>query len=97
MTAKRKRLLVLEAAHAARAARHSGHTRTLPGADTLCELARRVCLALPEDLQACVTVQGARGYAELLEAYWRLGFSGNGEDLAAAARQAYALAFEGQA
>lgn len=85
MTAKRKRLDALEARATARAS-------SAPQSDALAATARRVCQALPEDLQATVTERGARGYADLLEAWWEVD---GGEDLALSARTAYGLAFAG--
>ncbi|CAM3623369.1 hypothetical protein [Deinococcus frigens] len=91
MTAKRKRIEALEARQAVRA---SAPALRLPQPDTLYEMARRVCFALPEDLQATVKAGGARGYADLLEAWWE---ADRGEDLNVSARAAYRLAFEGTA
>lgn len=87
MTGKRLRLSRLEAMRGARAA--------VPiTSNTLYEEAQRVCLALPADLQATVRAGGARGYADLLEAWWE---TDQGEDLNVSALAAYRLAFGGNA
>ncbi|UQN04974.1 hypothetical protein [Deinococcus sp. QL22] len=85
----KKRLELLEARHSIRV---SAVERRAIQPDTLHELARRVCLALPEDLQATVEADGARGYAALLEAWWEVGA---GEVTPQTALEAYLLAFEG--
>jgi hypothetical protein len=85
MTAKKKRLEALEVRHARRVSSHSSP-------DTLAAEAQRVCLALPEDLQAKVQAGGARALADLIESWWEGGAS---PDLEHAALRAYRAAFEG--
>lgn len=94
MTAKRKRLDALEARQAGRV---SAYAQRQP--DTLSQDAQRVCLALPEDLQATVRERGARGYADLLEAWWYVeqGEDFNPDEIGASAQAAYRLAFGGEA
>lgn len=84
MTDRRLRLSRLEGERGARASRPAVSNAAY-------EEAERVCLALPKDLQATVRAGGARGYADLLEAFWELD---RGENLAVSALAAYRQAFE---
>lgn len=87
MTAKRKRLDVLEAQHARRQA-------TGPHRDTLAGAALALAHTLPDRERQTVEALGARGHADLLEASWAV-TGDDGADPRPLARRAYALAFGG--
>ncbi|THF86138.1 hypothetical protein E7T09_12980 [Deinococcus sp. KSM4-11] len=88
MTAKRKRLEVLEGRHVARL------QGARPRRDSLAGAALELARALPEAERQMVEALGARGYADLLEASWAVSEAHTG-DSRTLAQRAFALAFEG--